>query len=222
MEIGEYIQARKSQLNFYKDIELYTKAEGKGFVLYKKVGITLNDMRIDQARHPKILHIRQMDKLKGIQEAQKGFNKQLRADVKSKNPAKVKETLVTVVEETLAEPRSGSLEGVSETVNILVSDYSKESDVVKNLIDMSYKDYSTVLHSINVMAFVLGYASYMKYSQEEAKIIGICALLHDVGKTKIRQEILIAPRKLTNEEFDPSLQNLISMCQTFGTEGVAE
>lgn len=201
MGTSEYIQARKSQLNFYKDIELYTKVEGKGFVLYKKAGVTLNDMRIDQARHPKVLYIRQMDKLKGIQEAQKGFNKKLETDVKSNNPAKVKETLVTVVEETLAEPRSGSLEGVSETVNILVSDYSKESDVVKNLVDMSYKDYSTILHSINVMAFVLGYAFHMKYSKAEAKILGLCALLHDVGKTKINQELLTAPRKLTDEEF---------------------
>ena len=84
MESSEYIQARKSQLNFYKDIRLYTKVEGKGFVLYKKAGITLNDMRVDQARYPKVLYIKQADKLKGIQEAQKGFNKQLENDVKSK------------------------------------------------------------------------------------------------------------------------------------------
>lgn len=202
IEISEYVQARKSQLYFYRNIPLYSKVSDKKFVLYKPTGTTLGEMRVSEKRHPDVLFIKQADKLQGIQEAQKGFNKQLEIDVKSKDPAKVKETLVAVVEETLTEPRSGSLEGVSETVNILVSDYAKESDVVKNLIDMSYKDYSTILHSINVMAFVLGFASYIGFSRDESKIIGLGALLHDVGKTKIDQEILIAPRKLTDEEFE--------------------
>jgi putative nucleotidyltransferase with HDIG domain len=187
---------------YYRNVPLYNRVDDKKFVRYKPSGITIGEMRIREQRHPEILFINEGDKLKGLQEAQKGFNKQLEIDVKSKDPAKVKETLVTVVGETLAEPRSGSLEGVSETVNILVSDYSKESDVVKNLVDMSYKDYSTILHSINVMAFVLSFASYIGYSRAESKVLGLGALLHDVGKAKINQEILIAPRKLTSEEFE--------------------
>ena len=198
----EMIRARKSQLKFYRDVELYKKDKGEGFVLYKKAGMTLHDMRIEEEMYPAVLYIKQKDKIRGIQEAQKGFNKKLQTDVKSGNPAKVKETLVTIVEETLTEPRSGSLEGVSETVGILVSDYSKDSDVVKNLIDLSYTDYSTVLHSINVMAFALGFAFSLNYSQAETKVLGLSALLHDVGKTKINKEILTAPRKLTDEEFE--------------------
>ncbi len=198
----EMIMARKSQLNFYRDVELYKKAGGGGFVLYKQSGMTLNDMRIEEGMHPSELYIKYNDKIRGIQEAQKGFNRQLKTDVESGNPAKVKETLITVVEETLTEPRSGSLEGVSETVSTLVSDYSKESDVVRSLIDLSYTDYSTVLHSINVMAFALGFAFYFNYSQAEAKALGLSALLHDVGKTKISKEVLTVPRKLTDEEFE--------------------
>ena len=198
----EMIRARRSQLKFYRDVELYKKNKGEGFVLYKPAGMTLANMRIKEEMYPAVLYIKQKDKIRGIQEAQKGFNKQLETDVKSGNPAKVKETLVTVVEETLTEPRAGSLEGVSETVGILVSDYSKNSDVVKNLIDLSYTDYSTVLHSINVMAFALGFAFSLNYSQDEAKLLGLSALLHDVGKTKINTDILTAPRRLTDEEFE--------------------
>ena len=200
--LPEMIKARKSQLQFYRDVELYRKSKGEGFVLYKPASMTLHDMRIEEGMHPAELYIKQGDKIRGIQEAQKGFNKKIKTDVKSGNPAKVKETLVTIVEETLTEPRSGSLEGVSETVDILVSDYSKDSDVVKNLIDLSYTDYSTILHSINVMAFAVGFAFSINYSQAEAKVLGLSALLHDVGKTKINMEILTAPRKLTDEEFE--------------------
>jgi putative nucleotidyltransferase with HDIG domain len=109
---------------------------------------------------------------------------------------------VTIVGETLAEPRSGNLEGLSDTVSIMAGEYSRQSRVVSQLIDISSTDYSTILHSINVMAFALAFASYNNYSQSEAKTLGLCGLLHDVGKTKIRHEILTAPRKLTDEEFE--------------------
>ncbi|MBW2081193.1 MAG: HD domain-containing protein, partial [Deltaproteobacteria bacterium] len=198
----EYIQARKSQLNFYREIPLYIKRDKNTFVLYKQKGITIDDMRISENTYPSVLYIKSSDKIKGIQEAQKAFNKKIENDIKSDNPEKVKETLVNMVNETLDEPRSGSLEGVYDTVDILVSDYSKEHDIIKNLIDISHKDYSTTLHSISVMALALGFASYINLSQDETRLLGLCGLLHDVGKTKIDPEILIAQRKLTEEEFE--------------------
>ena len=197
----EFIKARKSQLNFYITVPLYTK-HSERFVLYKPAGTSLKEMRLNEGLHPRELYIDRDDKLKGIQEAQRGFNKQLEDHINSGDSAKVKEALVTIMEETLAEPRSGSLEGISETVDVIVKDYHNDRDIVSSLIDMSYKDYSTILHSINVMAFALGFADYMGYSRSEAKTLGTSALLHDVGKTQINTEILQAPRKLSKEEFD--------------------
>jgi len=95
-------------------------------------------MRINEGRFPEELYVKQADKLKGVQEAQKAFNKHLEDSVKSGNPEKVKEILVTMVEETLLEPRSGSLESISDTVSILVSDYSNESDVIKQLLNPNF------------------------------------------------------------------------------------
>ncbi len=200
--LSEYILAKTSQLNFYINIALYHKTKEDTYVLYKPSGITLGEMRVSEGKHPKELFIKQTDKLTGLKEAQKGFNKQLENYVKSCDSAKVKETLVAVVGETLAEPRSGSLEGMSDTVGVFVSDYSKESGVINRLIDLSSKDYSSVMHSINVMALSLNFAFYMNFPPEKAKLMGLCGLLHDVGKTKISNEILTAPRKLTDEEFE--------------------
>jgi putative nucleotidyltransferase with HDIG domain len=202
MHHREYIRARKSQLKYFRDVELFNKTERKGFVLYKRAGIMLSEIRLDRGTHPEVLYIRQHDRLRGLQEAQKGFNSELKNYVKTENPAKVKETVTNVVEETLREPRSGGLEGVSDTVGILVTDYVKESHVIENLIDMSHTDYSIVTHSINVMAFALGFAFHMNYSRDQTKVLGLCALLHDVGKTKIDKNLLVAPRKLSEQEFD--------------------
>lgn len=197
----EYIQVRKSQFHFYENVPLYFQTNEDIFVLYKPEGITLDNMRLKDGRVPDKLYINQEDKIKGIQEVQKIFNQQLKENIQSNSPKKVKETIVNIMEETLKEPRSGSLEGVSETVGILVNEYTKDSDIIKNLLFISSKDYTTVLHSINVMTLLLVYASYLNCSLAEKKIWGTAALLHDVGKTKINTELLKAPRKLTDKEF---------------------
>ncbi|MDQ1329827.1 MAG: hypothetical protein QG578_89, partial [Thermodesulfobacteriota bacterium] len=170
---GEYISARISQLSFYRNIPLYTKASNDNYILYKPTGITLGEMRIAEGLHPRELYIRQSDKITGIQEAQKGFNRQLEHDVISGNLINIKETLVTVVEETLAEPRSGSLEGMSDTVGVIVSGYSRDSGIIKKLIDLSSKDYSSTIHSINVMALALKFAFFIYFKPEEAKLLGL-------------------------------------------------
>jgi len=196
----EFIKARKSQFHFYRAVRLYNKVGYDHYVLYKPRGITLGEMRLFHARHPESLYIRASDKILGIQEAQKAFNEKLESDVKSGNLAEVKNTLVTIMEETLTEPRSGSLEGISDTIEIL-SDYLTDLDVIRSLLDVSNTDYSTVIHSINVMTFALGFAVFSKFPRAITKIIGLAALLHDVGKTKVNVEILTAPRRLTDEEF---------------------
>ncbi|MFH1251229.1 MAG: HD domain-containing phosphohydrolase [bacterium] len=224
---SEYVSARVSQLNFYRNISLYTKTGNNHYVLYKQPGITLGEMRISKGMHPKELYIRQTDKLIGLKEAQKGFNEQLEQHVRSKNPTGIKETLFTVVEETMAEPRSGSLEGISDTVGIIVSGYSKESDVIKNLINLSSIDYSSTMHSINVMAMALNFGFKMYFMPEEIKLLGLCGLLHDVGKTKINNGLLTAPRKLTDEEFEEIRKhtifgyNILNDCK-FGKREIAD
>jgi len=197
----EFIQARKTQLKYYRSVPLFLRTQTNRFVLYKKDGETLDDMRIAAGTHPSRLFIRKKDKLVGIQEVQKAFHTRLREYITEGRFDKIRETVGHIVEETLAEPRSGSLEGVSETVGILVREFTKETHVIKNLIDVSAIDYTTVIHSINVMALVLAYANTVGCTESQKKILGISALLHDVGKTKINSDILKSKRPLTKEEF---------------------
>ena len=196
------IPAKKSHLKFYKNTPLYLKVKNNKFSLYKSAGITIEDMRINEKKLPSELYIKKEYKIKSIQEAQKGFNRELELNIKQKNPVKIKETLVTIMQETFEEPRSGSLEGLSNTINILISADSRQFDVVKQLLNISFIDYTTVLHSINVMAFSLVYAFYTQIDKYQTKSLALSALLHDVGKTKTDQDILKAPRSLTNEEFE--------------------
>ena len=207
-----YVKARKSQLHCYRDVKLYTQVDKEKYVLYKPSGMTLGEMRVSMSLHPETLFIRSDEKIKGLQEAQKAFNKKLEVDVKKGDTEKIRETLVTIAEETFLEPRSGSLEGVSGTVDILISDYSKENGIINKLIDISSTDYTTVLHSINVMTFSLAFAVYLNMALAEIKKLGLAALLHDIGKTKVPSNILTAPRKLTSEEYEIMKSHTVLGC----------
>jgi HD-GYP domain-containing protein (c-di-GMP phosphodiesterase class II) len=196
-----YIPVRKSHLHYYRAIPLYYLNKDQTFGLYKPPGKALSEMRIEGGQLPSRLYIRHTDKLRSIHEVQRAFNRQLEDHIRTGDPESVKSILVNIVEETFSEPRSGSLEGLSETVNILVSDDARETGILQRILGLSQNDYTSALHSVNVMALAIGFAVHAHYSQSAKKILGLSALLHDIGKTRIDPEILCAPRKLTGEEF---------------------
>jgi HD-GYP domain-containing protein (c-di-GMP phosphodiesterase class II) len=196
-----YIPIRRSQINYYKKVELYYKTAENSFALYKPSGKMVADLRINERRHPK-LYFSQEDRLDVIQELQKEFNQHIAKSIEIGDVVEVKSTLCDLVEETLAEPRSGTLQALPETVDSLVSGYSNHPDILKTFASISMKDYTTVIHSVNVMALTIGFCFHTNYSLKDTKRMGLSALLHDVGKTEIPLKILKAPRKLTDREFD--------------------
>lgn len=64
------------------------------------------------------------------------------------------------------------------------------------------KDSYTEQHSNRVTAVSKILAQKMSCSAEELDILNTAGLLHDIGKIGIRDEILLKPGKLTNEEYD--------------------
>ncbi len=195
-----YIQVRNSQINYYREVPLYYQTGIDSYSLYKPAGATLPEMRINQQRHP-LLFIQEEDRLVAIQELQKGFNKQISQSITTGNAATVKTSLCDLVEETLEEPRSGTLRALPETVESLISGYSKHPEILKSIASISFKDYTTVIHSVNVMALTLGFCFYSNFGFSKTRRLGLSALLHDIGKTEIPASILRAPRKLTDHEF---------------------
>ncbi|MGD8990360.1 MAG: HD domain-containing protein [Desulfobacterales bacterium] len=200
MQEKNYIAIRNSQLNYYRDVGLYYPQSGS-FVLYKPPGKLITDLRLSEKRHPPVLYICRKDRVAAIKELQVGFNAHIFKSIKKGNVKAVKSTLCDLVAETLQEPRSGTLQVLPETIDMLVSGYSQNPDIVKTFASISFKDYSTVIHSVNVMALMLGFCFYSKKSLTETKRLGLSALLHDVGKTEIPDHILKAPRKLSPKEF---------------------
>ena len=213
MEQQGYIQVRNSQINYYFEVPLFYQSGTEAYILYKPAGARLSEMRINQQRHP-LLYIQEKDRLVAIKELQKGFSKQIEHSITTGNAVEVKSSLCDLVEETLDEPRSGTLKALPETVDSLISGYSEHPEILKSIASISFKDYTTVIHSVNVMALMLGFCFYSNFKMQKTRRLGLSALLHDVGKTEIPASILKAPRKLSDHEFKimkthPTIGNVI-------------
>lgn len=63
------------------------------------------------------------------------------------------------------------------------------------------KDYYTYTHSVNVGLYCMTFGIKSKLSPETTKQLGLGGMFHDVGKSKIRAELINKDGKLTDDEF---------------------
>jgi len=109
-----------------------------------------------------------------------------------------KEFTTALLSETISECKTA----VESMVDV-IKDYDVSK--VQNLIaSLSFHDFYTYDHSINVSMYCISLFRAVKpnASKEEIVMAGLGGLLHDIGKIKITTEIINNPDKLTDEEFD--------------------
>jgi len=97
--------------------------------------------------------------------------------------------------------------GVVATSDRTKRTHSFRRDEAFNVLDsmvtaVDNKDRYTRQHSENVTEYALWIAEELGLSDETMRIIHIGALLHDVGKIGVPDDILRKPGRLTNAEFD--------------------
>ena len=100
---------------------------------------------------------------------------------------------------------SSALEGCHESMKSMVTvirdyDINKLKDLIA---DLSFHDFYTYDHSINVSMYTVLIYKTLKPNAKEEDLIsaGLGGLLHDLGKTKIPTDILNNTGKLSDEDF---------------------
>ena len=71
-----------------------------------------------------------------------------------------------------------------------------------HLTEIKTYDNYTYVHSLNTCVIALFFGMQMSMPKTKLMDLGMGAILHDVGKTKIPKNILNKPSKLTDEEFE--------------------
>lgn len=185
----------------YVSIPIYMRVVGGDFLLFKEPGISLAHMNLSLSEMPRQLYVRRDDKAEAIPEVQACLNKRLSEAIAGGSQEEVKLIMVQALEETFHNPKLGNLEGLGDTVRRMVNGYMGDQDAMRQLALIANNDYTTALHSVNVAALTTAYCFRNEFSVEETMTLGLGALLHDLGKIYIENKILVAPRRLTDNEF---------------------
>lgn len=114
------------------------------------------------------------------------------------------ETSQTLMKEVLDNPSYG--ENIKRSKDLVTNNVGyilKGQAAFHNLLKISSFDYYTYSHSVNVCTFAIALAQQLGIRDEESlHELGIGALLHDVGKSKISERILNKRTTLSQMEFE--------------------
>lgn len=111
----------------------------------------------------------------------------------------------TYIDNLLEDVRLGnSLD--TNTARDLVSEITESISTSPNamvwLSHLKHRDEYTVTHCMNTCILSVTFGRFLGMSKDELQLMGLGALLHDIGKMRVPTEILNKPGRLTREEFD--------------------
>ncbi|RPF49107.1 HD-GYP domain-containing protein (c-di-GMP phosphodiesterase class II) [Hydrogenoanaerobacterium saccharovorans] len=94
-----------------------------------------------------------------------------------------------------------SIKAISNTVNDLVNHILSKEECLINIVDIKDYDTYTYTHSMYVCILCILIGIQQCYPKSTLTELGICGLLHDIGKLDVPLEIINKKSVLTNEEF---------------------
>lgn len=204
-----------------KNVEIPIEKLKPGMVIGKSIedrlgrhliepGTLVNKYAISELRksgvHYVTIRIGQEDRKKGsLSAAAQYMVKQLR---KSDPPTvvlepTVKSRIAKGIELIYDNPESQEIaKAASGITDDLIKAIENNNAVALNINALKCSDEYTFKHSVDVAIIGMVIAKEQKKSSKEIFEIGMAGLLHDIGKTKVPQEILNKPARLTPEEFE--------------------
>lgn len=89
-----------------------------------------------------------------------------------------------------------------QVINNIIDDIFSNEHIMLNIMDIKNCDDYTFSHSVNVAILSIATGSMLGLSREELKELGTGAILHDIGKIMIPEEILKKNSSLTDSEYE--------------------
>jgi putative nucleotidyltransferase with HDIG domain len=86
-------------------------------------------------------------------------------------------------------------------IDTILTEIKMNRDILTVLTDVYAYDSYIFHHSFNVTLYTLSIGVELKLTQKQLEQLGLGAILHDIGKMLVSEEILLKPGKLTANEF---------------------
>jgi putative nucleotidyltransferase with HDIG domain len=200
-----FIPITYNKVSYLKDTDVFIRTKKGKYVKYGKTKQAARRIvSIDRFYNEfDNLYIKSYDEQQMEIEVRKNWSKKLKDNIRNNDPIAVKNQLGDFAEEKLFhDPRSLSDEMVKTykfTIQSLIDSLNLE--MLNMLVRVADKCNTTAQHSINCMTIGMALTCYLGWDKSDVFTFSLCCLLHDIGKLEIPDEILKAPRKLTESEF---------------------
>jgi putative nucleotidyltransferase with HDIG domain len=116
------------------------------------------------------------------------------------------------IEKLLHSARLGQMldmELAGETVEACVKSIMRDPEALLWMTKIKNQSKYTAEHCLNVCILALAFGRHLGKTEAELQLLGLCGLLHDVGKMHIPPEILDKPGPLSEDEFAVMKQHTV-------------
>jgi putative nucleotidyltransferase with HDIG domain len=93
-------------------------------------------------------------------------------------------------------------EQAKTTVKDCVHSILRNADALIWMSKIRKQDEYTAEHCLNVCILAIAFGRHLGMSEADLEKLGLCGLLHDVGKMRVQQDVLNKPSALSESEFD--------------------
>jgi len=114
-------------------------------------------------------------------------------------------------------------EKAERVVMKMITSIFRNQNALLSLGRIKQADEYTYMHSMSVCVLMISFGKHLGFDLKQLRDIGVGALLHDIGKMKVPQDILHTKRPLTEEEFEKMKEHVeLGRAILEGTAGIAE
>jgi putative nucleotidyltransferase with HDIG domain len=176
---------------------------GKYDLVFLTSGTVLNDRHIENLKKLDLYHVYVMEKLNEVD-----------SDQPLQTPS------IIIIDKQLTKEYAQSMdqfknayqsvglgkkierEIIEKSVLPLMKAVVKSNNVLGKLRQIESNDTYTYRHSMNVGILASMVGKWLNYSEKDLQNLTTAAMLHDIGKSKISEEIINKPGALTSEEYE--------------------
>jgi putative nucleotidyltransferase with HDIG domain len=112
-----------------------------------------------------------------------------------------KQTVQNIMEEVRF-GRQIKTEKVEHVVGKMIDSIFSNQDALISLGRIKQTDEYTYMHSMSVCVLMISFGKHLGFDSRQLKEIGVGAMLHDIGKMKVPQEILNKKARLSDKEYE--------------------
>ena len=124
---------------------------------------------------------------------------------KVQHALEMRSTTIDTIRQVMASARTGrlfSISSITDCVESIIEVMLDEPDLLISLCRMKTRSTIVYEHSVNVSVLMVGFSAALGFSRSRIIEAGISGMLHDIGKMKLPEELLLKQGNCTRNEYE--------------------